>query len=105
VVGNIAIGGGIALLGTLPAIFLIVTGLSIWSSDGFAGALCFTAGVVILAVSLLFSAALKGIFGIVLYRYALDGEVTGGFTAEDLESAVRSKHDRNAPPTATPGTV
>jgi hypothetical protein len=43
--------------------------------------------------------------GVALYRYALDGEVVGGFTAENLESAVEAKGGPNAPPTATPGTV
>lgn len=105
VTGNVAIGTGIALLGTLPAIFLIVTGLSIWSSKGFTGAICVVGGMVVLAVSLLLSAALKGIFGVALYRYALEGEAVGGFTAGELESAVRAKGGRNAPPTATPGTI
>jgi hypothetical protein len=107
VTGNVAIGGGIALLGTLPAIFLIVMGLSIWSSSGFAGALCVVVGVVVLAVALLLSAALKGIFGVALYRYALEGEAVGGFTPEEFDSAVKRRRGRggDAPPTATPGTV
>jgi len=46
------------------------------------------------------------LFGVALYRYALDGEAVGGFSAEDMESAVKiKKGGRNAPPTATPGTV
>jgi hypothetical protein len=57
------------------------------------------------AISALISSALSGIFGVALYRYALDSEALGGFTAEELESAVRVKGGRNAPPTATPGTV
>ncbi|HET6571662.1 MAG TPA: hypothetical protein VFG58_09265 [Solirubrobacterales bacterium] len=57
------------------------------------------------AISLLVSKALSGIFGVALYRYALDGEAVGGFTPEELESAVKPKRDRNAPGTATPGTV
>lgn len=78
--GNVAIGGGITLLGTLPAIFSIVMGLSIWSSNGLAGVLWVIFGVAVLAVSLLLSAALKGIFGVALYRYALEGAAVGGFT-------------------------
>jgi hypothetical protein len=54
---------------------------------------------------MLVSSALSNIFGVALYRYALDGEAVGGFTAEELESAVKAKGGRNAPPTATPGTV
>jgi hypothetical protein len=48
-------------------------------------------GVVILAVAMLLSRALSGIFGVALYRYALDGQAVGGFTATELESAVRTK--------------
>ena len=63
-------------------------------------------GAIGLAIALLVSQALSGIFGVALYRYALDGEAVGGFTAEELESAVKTKKGgRNAPPTATPGTV
>jgi hypothetical protein len=54
---------------------------------------------------MLISKALSGIFGVALYRYALDGQVVGGFSGADLESAVKVKGGRNAPPTATPGTI
>ena len=53
---------------------------------------------------MLISGALRGIFGVALYRYALDGEVVGGFTAEDLESAVKRKGGATGPGTA-PTTV
>ena len=57
-------------------------------------------------VAMLVSKALSGVFGVALYRYALDGQAVGGFTQEELESAVKvKKGKRNAPPTATPGTV
>jgi hypothetical protein len=62
-------------------------------------------GALVLAIALLISRALSGIFGVALYRYALDGEVVGGFTQEDMELAVKVKGGRNAPPTATPGTI
>jgi hypothetical protein len=105
VTGNVAIGGGIALLGVLPAVLLVVSGLSIWSSASFLGALLVVIGVILLAVALLVSKALSGIFGVALYRFALDGEAVGGFTPQELDSAVRTRGGRNAPPTATPGTV
>jgi len=54
---------------------------------------------------MLVSSALSNIFGVALYRYALDGEAVGGFTAEEFESAVKPHGGGNAPPTATPGTV
>jgi hypothetical protein len=105
ITGNIAIGAAISLLGILPAVILIVAGVAIWSSASFLGALLVVIGALVLAIALLISRALSGIFGVALYRYALDGEVVGGFTQEELESAVKVKRGRNAPPTATPGTV
>lgn len=104
ITGNLAIGGAIFLLGVLPAAALIVVGFVIWPSTGIGGALLVVLGVLILCVALLISKALSGIFGVALYRYALDGQVVGGFTQEDLESAVKPKRGAKLPG-ATPGTV
>src|ERR1044072_8372067 len=105
ITGNLAIGGAVLLLGMLPSGILVAAGVVVWASASFLGALLVVLGVIGFAVSMLISNALSGIFGVALYRYALDGEAKGGFTAEELESAVRVKGGRNAPPTATPGTV
>jgi len=108
VTGNVAIGGAVFLLGVLPAVLLIVAGAAVWSSASFPGALLVVVGALVLAIALLVSKALSGIFGVALYRYALDGETVGPFTAEELESAVRTKGRRGrhaSPPGATPGTV
>lgn len=108
ITGNIAIGAAVFLLGVLPAAILIVAGILVWSSAAFLGALLVVIGALVLAIALLISRALNGIFGVALYRYALDGEVVGGFTQEDLESAVKVKGRRGgmaSPPGATPGTV
>jgi hypothetical protein len=106
VTGNIAIGGAVFLFGVLPSALLIFAGFLIWASAGFAGALLLVLGVIGLAISMLVSSALSNIFGVALYRYALDGEAVGGFTPDELNSAVKTKRGgRNAPPTATPGTV
>lgn len=104
ITGNIAIGGVVFLLGFLPGIALIVVGIVIWPSVGFAGAILIVIGALAICVALLVSKALSGIFGVALYRYATDGEVVGGFTQEDLESAVRPKRGAKLPG-ATPGTV
>lgn len=104
ITGNLAIGGAVFLLGFLPAAALIAIGLLIWPSAGFAGAVLVVIGALAICVALLVSKALGGIFGVALYRYALDGEVVGGFSQEDLESAVRQKkRSRRATPGATPG--
>ena len=106
VTGNIAIGGAVFLVGVLPSALLIFAGFLIWASASFAGALLLVLGVIGLAISMLISSALSNIFGVALYNYALDGEALGGFTADELNSAVKTKRGgRNAPPTATPGTV
>lgn len=105
ITGNIAIGGAITLFATLPAVALIVIGVVIWSSASFLGALLVVVGAIVLCVALLVSKALSGVFGVALYRYATDGEAVGGFTQEELESAVKLKKGRNAPHGATPGTV
>ncbi len=104
ITGNLAIGGIVFLIGFLPAVALIVIGVVIWPSVGFVGALLVVIGALILCVALLISKALSGVFGVALYRYALEGEVLGGFTQEDLESAVKPK--RGAKHTdPTPGTI
>ncbi|MDX6594792.1 MAG: hypothetical protein QOI72_174 [Solirubrobacterales bacterium] len=106
IAGNVAIGGAVFLIGVLPAVILIVAGVALWSSASFLGAVLVVIGALVLAIAMLISRALSGIFGVALYRYALDGETVGGFTQDELESAVKvKKGGRNAPPTATPGTV
>jgi uncharacterized protein DUF6159 len=106
ITGNLAIGGAVFLFGVLPAIALIVVGVLLWSTAGAAAVVLILIGALVMCVALLISKALGGIFGVALYRYALDGEVVGGFTQEDLESAVRTKKGaRGATPGPTPGTV
>jgi hypothetical protein len=106
ITGNIAIGGAVTLLGVLPAALLIAAGVVLWPSSGAAAVVLILIGAVIMCVALLISKALSGVFGVALYRYAVEGEAVGGFTQEELESAVKlKKGKRNAPPTATPGTV
>jgi hypothetical protein len=102
ITGNIAIGAAIFLIGVLPAVVLIVAGIALWSSASFAGALLVVIGALVLAIAMLISRALSGIFGVALYRYALDGEAVGGFTVEELESAVKRKGRRGE---AAPGTI
>jgi hypothetical protein len=108
ITGNIAIGAAVFLLGVLPAAALITVGILLWSSAAFLGALLVVIGALVLAIALLISRALNGIFGVALYRYALDGEVVGGFSQADLESAVKVKgrgRGKATPPGATPGVV
>jgi hypothetical protein len=91
ITGNVAIGGIVFLIALLPAIILIVAGVALWASSGAGGAALVAVGVIVFAVGMLIQSALSGIFGVALYRYALEGETVGGFTPDELESAVRQK--------------
>ncbi len=96
VTGNVAIGGIVGLLGVLPAILLIALGVLLWMSDDSGGELAAGAAIVVvgaalLAVSMLIIQAMRGVFGVALYRFASTGEVASGFTDAELESAVRTK--------------
>jgi len=104
ITGNIAIGGAVFLIGILPSLILIVAGFLLWPSTGVAGGTLIVIGVLVMCVALLISKALSGIFGVALYRYALEGQVLGGFSEEDFESAVKPKRGAKLPP-ATPGTI
>ncbi|HVY97657.1 MAG TPA: DUF6159 family protein [Solirubrobacterales bacterium] len=104
ITGDIVIGGAVFLLGVLPAILLVVAGALLWSTTSFGGAVLVVLGALLFAISMLISSALRGIFGVALYRYALDGEAVGGFTPEELESAVKRKGGATGPGTA-PTTV
>jgi hypothetical protein len=47
--------------------------------------------VLVLVVAALVQQSLATIFGVALYRYVAGQEVVGGFTEQELESAVRLK--------------
>lgn len=90
--GGVRIGGVVALVTILPAILLIVLGVvataaGIWSI----GVPVIVIGVIVFAIGALLLSTLRGIFSVVLFRYAKDGAVEGGFTEEELVGAVRTK--------------
>ena len=95
ITGNVAIGGIVGLLGVLPAAALIAGGVFLWAGDSnsgvAAGAVLVLLGVLLLVVSTLIIQAMRGVFGVALYRFATEGEISEGFTQADLESAVRTK--------------
>jgi hypothetical protein len=96
ITGNVAIGGIVGLLGVLPAVGLIALGAYLWASDSgnadvAVGAVLVLIGVILLVASMLIIQAMKGVFGVALYRFTSSGEITSGFTEADLNSAVRTK--------------
>ncbi|MGK2955293.1 MAG: DUF6159 family protein [Solirubrobacterales bacterium] len=91
ITGTIAIGGAVFLIGILPAIVFIVVGVVVFASSGVGGGALIALGVVILIIAALIQQALSTIFGVALYRYISTKEAVGGFTAEEMQSAVRTK--------------
>ena len=96
VTGNVAIGGIVGLLGTLPALGLIALGVVLWINDGNGegmalGGVLVAIGLVLFLVAAFIQRTMRGVFGVALYRYAANGETTSAFTQADLESAVRRR--------------
>ena len=94
VTGIVAIGGLVALCTVLPAIALGALGIAAFSGGGAAaggGVALIVVAAVLLIAGAIVSSALRGIFGVVLFRFTSNGEVVGGFQTADLESAVRMK--------------
>lgn len=94
VMGGVRIGGFVFLVAMLPAILVLVAGgfmVSVGNATGVAGI-----GLIILALLVMLGAGLvvatlKGIFSVVLYNYAANGESLGGFSEAELNSAVQVK--------------
>lgn len=91
ITGVVTIGAAVALFGILPGALLIAGGVALWATSGAGGAALIGLGLVILVIAALIQQVLSTIFGVVLYRYVAESKVVGGFSTEDLESAVRTK--------------
>src|ERR1700709_51012 len=64
--GNIAIGAAVFLIGVLPAGLLIGARVALWSSASFLAALLGVIAPLVLAIAMLVSRALSGVFGVAL---------------------------------------
>lgn len=96
ITGQVSIGGIVFLIGFLPALLLIAVGIYLAinqsSSTGLAGGgVLIAAGVIVFVLAAVVASALRGIFGVALYRFAVEGHGSGPFTSEDLERAVATK--------------
>ena len=96
ITGNLVIGGAVFVFGVLPALLLVGGGIALWAVDDnaggvAAGAVLVAVGAVVLVLSVLVVQALRQVFGVALFRFAGEGEAVGGFTPDELESAVRSR--------------
>lgn len=90
--GGVRIGGLIGLIAILPAILALVGGVVLSTIGAWAvGVPLALVGLVVLIVAGLVLSAIRGVFSVVLYRYATQGIVEGGFTEQQLVGAVKVK--------------
>jgi len=92
VTGNIVIGG-IAGLVVVVGALIAALGVALVASGNGAGAasgvVVFLLGLILAVAGLVFSGAVRGVFGVALYRWVADDQAIGPFTAQDLDSAAR----------------
>lgn len=92
--GGVRIGGMVGLVTILPGILLIVLGFVAAAAGGTAlvagGIGLVVLGVLLFMVGALVISTMRGIFSVVLFRYAKDGAVEGGFTEDELAGAIRT---------------
>ena len=92
--GGVRIGGLVGLVTILPGILLVVLGVVLTVSGSTAaigtGVGLIVLGILLFMIGALLLSTMRGIFSVVLYRFAKDGSVEGGFTADDLVGAVRT---------------
>jgi hypothetical protein len=76
---------GFGLLSTLLAIPAVFLALACWRLDPIAGIILATVYVLILATV---TSAVRGVFTVALYRYAIAGSAPPGFSAEAIDGAL-----------------
>ena len=92
VFGGVRIGGRIALFTFLPALLLIVLGVYLMSSNvDAAGIAIAVVGVIIFIIGSLLLSMMRGVFSVVLFRYAHDDQALGGFASNDLAAAIQPR--------------
>jgi hypothetical protein len=92
--GGVRIGGVVGLFTILPGIVLVILGFFAATTDSDAllvgGVFLIVIGILLFMVGALLLTTMRGIFSVVLFRFAKDGVVEGGFTQEELVGAVRT---------------
>ncbi len=91
ITGTIAIGGIVFLVGFLPAALFIGAGVLLFATSAAGGGILIAVGVIVLVIAALIQQALSTIFGVALYRFVSGKQAVGGFTEEEMQSAVRTK--------------
>lgn len=92
--GGVRIGGIVGLVTVLPGILLVILGFVAAFADVTAlialGVGLIAIGIILVMIGALLISAMKGIFSVVLFRYAKEGVVEGGFTEPELAGAIRT---------------
>ena len=92
--GGVRIGGIVGLITILPGVLLVVLGFfatTVGDAVFVAGGVGLVViGILLFMVGALVLSTMRGIFSVVLFRYAKDGVVEGGFTEPELAGAVRT---------------
>ncbi len=92
--GGVRIGGVVSLVTILPGILLAFLGFFATTVGNDAllagGIFLIVVGILLFMVGALLLSTMRGIFSVVLFRFAKDGVVQGGFTEQDLANAVRT---------------
>lgn len=92
--GGVRIGGIVGLITILPGMLLVALGFfatTVGDAVFVAGGVGLVViGILLFMVGALVLSTMRGIFSVVLFRYAKDGVVEGGFTELELAGAVRT---------------
>ena len=105
VTGTVTIGAAVALFGFLPGVLLVIGGIALWASSGVGGAGLIAIGLVVLVIAALIQQVLTTVFGVALYRYVAEERAVGGFTSEELETAVKTGGGRPDVPATSASTI
>lgn len=94
VVGTVAVGGILILIGMIPVAIIAAGGFAlIGSAPGPAIALFVIAGLILVVASIA-GTTLSSIFRVALYQFAVHGTATGGFEPAQLQAAFAPKKGR-----------
>jgi hypothetical protein len=91
--GTVAVSAVFAVF-VLPAAVLAGVGGGLWVSDRATGTTLIVAGFVLLLAVSSIAGAVRQVFATALYRFAIDAEPRGGFTAADLRQPFTKKRRR-----------
>ena len=88
--GNFRIAARLILL-ILPGIALALGGVFAAQVSIALAAVLIVLGVLLMTIAGLLAGTVRTIFSVALYRFVTNGETLGGFTAEELQSSVRTR--------------